>query len=246
MSRRPDPVAPGASGESGLDRLFPPEISGDRFWSWLERVAATPGVRHVLEIGASSGGGSTAALVAGALRNPERPSIHCLEVSIPRFEALRDRYADRAFVHCYNVSSVPAERFPTTVEIDAFRRRVWTRFRFIRRATVLEWLRQDLDYLERHDLSGRGIQRVRARHGIDAFDAVLIDGSEFTGPADLEEVYGARFLLLDDIRSYKNHGNDGRLRRDPAYRALVRARRPRNGFAVYQRADAEGPVAPGP
>lgn len=224
--------------QSELDQLIPPEISGDRFWSWIERVAATPGVRHILEIGASAGAGSTEALVAGARRNPRPPTIHCLEVSRPRFAALRDRYADVGFVRCYNLSSVPATRFPTPEEIDAFRRRVWTRFRFIPRRTVLRWLRQDIEYLERHGLSAEGIRQVRESNHIDVFDAVVIDGSEFTGPADLAEVYGARFLLLDDIRTYKNHDNEKRLRRDESYRRLVRSRRPRNGFAVYGLADS--------
>lgn len=229
----------GRYAPSELDHLIPPEVSGDRFWSWIERVAATPGVQHILEIGASAGAGSTEALVAGARRNPSPPMIHCLEVSRPRFAALRERHADVSFLRCYNLSSVPLHRFPTPAEIDAFRRRVWTRFRFIPRRTVLRWLRQDIEYLERHGLSGEGIRHVREANGIERFDAVVIDGSEFTGPADLTEVYGARFLLLDDIRTYKNHDNDRRLHRDSSYRRLARSRGPRNGFAVYALADAD-------
>lgn len=228
------PAATGSPG-NGLDRRIPPEIRGDAFEGWIERVAATPGVRTILEIGASSGEGSTTALVAGALRNPERPEIHCLEVSRVRHAALSGRYRDRPFVHCHNLSSVPASRFPTEADVDAFRRRVWTRFRFIPRRTVMAWLRQDLDYLAASGLSVPGIRIVSQRVGVLHWDAVLIDGSEFTGPADLEEVYGARFLLLDDIRTFKNHDNARRLDRDPAYRRLARARRPRNGFAVYER-----------
>lgn len=98
------------------------------------------------------------------------------------------------------------------------------------------WLQQDLDYLTREGLSGYGIRDVRRREGIEGFDAVLIDGSEFTGTAELEEVYGARFLILDDTRTFKNYGNCRRLERDPAYRLLARSRWTRNGFAVFERA----------
>lgn len=224
-----------AGAGSALDRLIAPEIKGDRFYEWLRRIAATPGVRHVLEIGASSGAGSTEALVKGALENPVSPAIYCIEVSKVRFAALVDRYRSVPFVHCYNASSVPKECFPDEEELDRFRRRVWTRFRFIRRKTVMGWLRQDLEYLERHGLSMAGIVAISAGHGIDRFDAVLIDGSEFTGPADLDEVYGARFLLLDDTRSYKNHDNHRRLARDAAYRLLDSSRWLRNGFAVFER-----------
>lgn len=231
---------------SELDRLIPPEIVGDAFHRCIERVAATRGVRHVLEIGASAGAGSTEALVAGALRNDPTPTLHCLEVSIPRFEALRERHGGRSFVRCYNRSSVPAARFPAEAEVDAFRRRTWTRFRFIRRAKVMGWLRQDLDYLERHGLSGEGIKEIREGAGIARFDAVLIDGSEFTGAAEMEEVYGARFLLLDDVRTFKNLDNDRRLARDPAYRLVARGRRPRNGWAVWERVGASPAASSAP
>ena len=89
--------------------------------------------------------------------------------------------------------------------------------------------------MEREGLSTPGIRQVREANKIDLFDAVLIDGSEFTGPADLDEVYGARFLLLDDIKTYKNYDNYRRLRRDPAYRLLSRSWWLRNGFAVFSR-----------
>jgi hypothetical protein len=226
-----------SSAESPLDRLIAPEIRADRLYRWLERVAATPGVRHILEIGSSSGAGSTEALVAGALRNSERPLIHCLEVSKVRFDALDHRYANFPFVRCYNLSSVPLDRFPTESEVDEFRARVWTRFRFIARDTVMSWLRADIDYLQRHGQSQRGIEIVRREIGIATFDAVLIDGSEFSGPADLDEVYGARFVLLDDIRTYKNYDNHRRLSSDPGYRLLAKGR-VRNGFAVFERSAA--------
>lgn len=227
---------------SALDRLIPPEIRDDRLYHWIARIAATPGVRHIIEIGSSSGAGSTEAFVSGALRNTARPHVHCLEISRTRFSALVERYREHDFVHCYNCSSVPLELFPDAADIDDFRRRTWSRFRFIRRATVLQWLKQDIDYMRQHDLSSHGIRHVRALHGITEFDAALIDGSEFSGPADLNEVYGARFLLLDDIRTYKNGDNHRRLLRDPAYTLIDSSRWLRNGFAIFERTHAS--VAP--
>lgn len=223
--------------ESELDRLIEPEIHGDRFYRTIARIARTEGLAHILEIGSSSGEGSTRAFVEGALENPSRPTLHCLEVSRVRFEALRRRYAEHAFVRCYNLSSVPLEAFPGEDEIRKFYRTVRSRLRRTPLPEVLRWLRQDIEYLERHGLSGWGIRRIRERHGIERFGAVLIDGSEFTGPVELEEVYGARFLLLDDIRTYKNHGNYQRLKGDPCYRLVRSSRWLRNGFAVFERED---------
>jgi hypothetical protein len=229
---------------SGLDRIIPPEISGDRFYRAIVAVAATPGVRHILEIGASAGAGSTAALVAGALRNPVRPTIHCIEVSRARYAALVERWEDHDFVRCHHVSSVPLESFPSEAEIIRWQwRHFWSKFGRKRREKVLGWLRQDLRYLAEHGLASHGIREVRRQAGVDAFDAVLIDGSEFTGRAELAEVYGARFLLLDDTESYKCWDAYRRLKRDRAYRLVARSKWTRNGFAVFERVGAPPPDA---
>lgn len=221
---------------SGLDRLIPPEISHDRFYGAIERVAATPGVRTILEIGSSSGAGSTEAWVKGALANPERPTIHCLEVSAARYDALRRRWSAHPFVRCHNLSSVPLDAFPTEGDVVAWQRRhFWSKFGRKKRDVVLGWLRQDVAYLTVHHLSTPGIRDVRAAAGIERFDAVLIDGSEFTGSAELAEVYGARFLLLDDTESYKNWDNYRKLKRDTAYRLVERGKWVRNGFAVFEK-----------
>jgi hypothetical protein len=222
---------------SGLDRLIPPEITHDRFYRVIADVAATAGVREILEIGASAGAGSTEAFVLGALRNAQRPRLHCIEVSVPRYAALVARWRGYDFVHCYNVSSVPLEGFPTEAEVARFHREVRSKLRNNRLEKVLGWLRQDIAYVRDHDLSRHGIREIKACHGLTTFDAVLIDGSEFTGAAELDEVYGARFLLLDDTRSYKNWHNAERLTADPAYRLVTRSRWTRNGFAVFERVE---------
>ena len=64
---------------------------------------------------------------------------------------------------------------------------------------------------------------------------MLIDGSEFTGRAELDEVIGARFLLLDDTLTYKNYDNVRRLEADERYRLVEADRCVRNGFAIFER-----------
>ena len=64
---------------------------------------------------------------------------------------------------------------------------------------------------------------------------MLIDGSEFTGERELDLVLGARFLLLDDTRSFKNWRSEERLRRAPEYRRVAGSRFFRNGWAVFER-----------
>ena len=70
----------------------------------------------------------------------------------------------------------------------------------------------------------------------ETFDAVPIDGSEFAGRAELEEVYCARFLLLDDTETFKNSENSRSLQADPAYRLIHADAETRNAFAVFERA----------
>ena len=222
---------------AGLDRLMAPQVKRGRFYRQIRRVAADPRVRTILEIGASSGAGSTEALVAGALANPAGPpAIHTIEVSKARFGELVERHRERPFVRCHNLSSIPAEQFPDEAEVARFYREVRSKLRNNRLEKVLGWLRQDLAYLGRHpELSVNGVERVRAEAGVEAFDAVLIDGSEFTGERELALTLGARFLLLDDTRSFKNWGSQRRLLADPRYRRVAWSWFFRNGWAVFER-----------
>jgi hypothetical protein len=237
-ARIADPRRKATSGPrvgTTLDELIPPEIADDAFAEIIEEIGATAGVREILEIGSSTGEGSTAAWVRGALRNPERPRLHCLEVSGERYAALVERWREYEFVHCYHLSSVPLERFPSPEDVERFFREMPHRLNQYDLETVLEWLQQDIDYLREHELSSAGIAQLKAQHDIAVFDAVLIDGSEFTGKAELDEVYGARFLLLDDTETFKNFENARRLEADPAYRLVRADATTRNGFAVYER-----------
>jgi hypothetical protein len=221
----------------GLDYVIPPEIKGDDFYRAIVRVASEPGLGHILEIGASGGAGSTEAFVTGILANADPPVLHCIEVSAPRYDALVKRYADRDFVRCYRVSSVPSESFPSPAEVEEFHRAGESKFSAFPLKQVLGWLEQDIAYVRSHGIDTAGIQDIRHLNGIDVFGAVLIDGSEFTGVAELAEVYGARFILLDDICTYKNHTNFRALSNDPAYRLAESSERPRHGYAVFERSD---------
>src|SRR3954454_330864 len=92
---------------SGGEKLG--EIKDDAFYDTIVRVAARPDVRRILEIGSSTGDGSTEAFVKGMGQNPSQPTIYCMESAKDRFEVLRKRYADNPSVKCYNVSSVGLE-----------------------------------------------------------------------------------------------------------------------------------------
>ena len=221
--------------KSQLDEVIQPEISGDKFYRAIRKIAAMPEIRTILEIGASSGGGSTEAFVAGAVKRETPPDIYSIEVSKVRFANLVERWKGMPFVHPYNVSSVPVARFPSEEEVTRFWNETDSHLRRTPLAEVLRWLRQDIDYIRDHAIPQEGIRQIKQESGIAVFDAVLIDGSEFTGAAELDEVYGARFILLDDILSYKNYDAHARLSRDTKYKLWKKGLRTRNGFSIFER-----------
>lgn len=225
------------TSDSELNYLISPEIKDDEFYQTIQRMAQNLDVQTVLEIGSSSGQGSTAAFVGGLRNNPNRPTLFCMEVSQPRFEALRDRYIDDEFVKCYNVSSVPVSDFPGEAQVAEFYQSTHSGLRQFRLEQVLGWLQQDIEYVQSARVDGNGIQHIKQDNGIEHFDLVLIDGSEFTGSAELDQVYGAKYILLDDICTYKNYEAHHRLLLDANYRLLHQNVELRNGYSVFVRAD---------
>jgi hypothetical protein len=220
---------------SDLDRIIPPEIKDDSFYSAIYRLVQKEPIKTVLEIGSSSGEGSTEAFVRGIAENPNRPTLFCMELSKPRFLALQERYKDRSFVCCYNVSSVPLESFPSKEEVLLFMNTVETSLRGFTDEEVTGWLAQDIEYVKNANVSQRGIELIKFENNIDHFDVVLIDGSEFTGQSEFELIYGAKFILLDDIRAFKNYHNYKRLLLDPLYELVEMDLTLRNGYAVFRK-----------
>jgi hypothetical protein len=100
---------------------------------------------------------------------------------------------------------------------------------------VLGWWAQDTDYINREGKDEGGIERIKKENGIDYFDMVLIDGSEFTGISELNKLYGAKIFLLDDINSFKNYSNYWRLVIDKSYQLVAQNWYIRNGYAVFRR-----------
>ncbi|MDB9518821.1 FkbM family methyltransferase [Roseofilum reptotaenium CS-1145] len=218
---------------STLERLIPPEIKNDELYQAIQILSRKADLKTVLEIGSSSGSGSTEAFVTGLMGNPQTPDLYCMEVSQSRFDALQKRYENHPFVHCYHVSSVALEQFPTEQEIRAFYQTQQTYLNLYPLEQVLEWWKADTEYLKTSGVDTHGIRKIKAENNIDVFDLVLIDGSEFTGTAELEEVYGAKLIVLDDINTFKNYQNYTRLLNDPKYTLLQENKRLRNGYAIF-------------
>lgn len=220
-----------------LDQIIPPEIKNDLFSTVLRMIASNEHVKTILEIGSSSGQGSTEAFVEAIRERQDQDSVRlfCMEVSRERFVNLRKNYADDVFVKCYNMSSVSLSEFPSPGEVISFYNSTRTNLNVFPIETVLEWLRMDIEYVQTSRLDFNGIQRIKAENGILFFDVVLIDGSEFTGEREFYSVAGSRIIALDDVNAHKCFNVYQMLKNNASYRLVIEDLNLRNGFAVYER-----------
>ncbi|MCB8759381.1 FkbM family methyltransferase [Planktothrix agardhii 1029] len=220
---------------SSLNSIISPEIKNDEFYDYIQRIAQEENIKYILEIGSSSGEGSTEAFVKGIRNNPSRPNLFCMEVSQIRFEQLNKRYEQDKFVKCYNISSVSLEKFPDQTDVIEFYNQQQSGLNYYPLEQVLGWLQQDIEYIKSSQVETNGIAKIKQDYHIDYFDVVLIDGSEFTGVSELREVYGAKLILLDDINTFKNYNNYHQLLSDSEYTLVAQNCNLRNGYAIFRK-----------
>ena len=222
--------------DKGLDTILKPEIKNDEFYRMIQWILATdPTIKTILEIGSSSGQGSTRAFVDMIAKKPVPPMLFCMDISKARFQNLKRYYKNRPFVKVYNQSSVPLTAFMSAADIKRFTIEHPHHCTHASLETMLRWLNMDVDYITDHAIPQNGIRTIMQEHALNRFDMVLIDGSAFTGAAELQMVYGADYLLLDDINDIKNLFNYRRLYADPAYELIAQNWVLRNGYAVFRK-----------
>lgn len=223
------------SGPNSSNQAGSTEQPTDGLLAWLERLAKHVEVRNALEISSSGGAGTTQAFIRGLSQNTNKPKFFCVEAAKPRFEALRNLCAHLPWVYCFNESSLPVEKFPTRAALDEFYKSKRTSLNKHGLNEVLSWLEEDRLYVEKSGVNGNAIAKAQAGIGGGFFDLVLIDGSEFLGEAELEAIYGARLIVLDDVLGYKNFNSRKRLLSDPRYALIAEDLNARNGYSVFKR-----------
>ncbi len=224
---------------SQLNSLIAPEIKNDELYNIIQAISASAEIRNVLEIGSSSGGGSTEAFVKGLEKNKNKPLMYCMEVSEVRYSALQKTYSSVDFVKCYNLSSIKVEDFPTVEEVIKFYKENKTNLNNYPLNEIIKWLEQDINYVKNSGVSENGIRKIKEENNIDYFDLVLIDGSEFTGNIELNEVYGAKIIILDDANSFKNYEAHQRLLKDENYILVHQNLNLRNGYSIFKKKGVE-------
>jgi len=220
--------------KSEINNIIPPEIKNDEFYQEIMKISQQSDITTVLEIGSSAGAGSTEAFVKGLKRNKNKVSLFCMEISKNRFKELEKRYNNYEFVKCYNVSSVDVNDFPSENKVVDFYNNIYTSLNKYPLKEVIRWLKQDIEYVQDSDVPRNGIDIIREQNNIQNFDLVLIDGSEFTGIAELVKVYGAKYILLDDINAFKNYESYKFLEKDTNYQLIKENWKIRNGYAIFK------------
>lgn len=213
------------------------DIKDDELYDAIQNIARNEPICTLLEIGSFTGQGSTEAFVKGLLENPHQPHLFCIEVVNNLFVELDQRYRDYPQVHCYHASTVAAEDFPSPETVRAFYENYPQTLQQPSVEIILEWLEQDRHYIASNDIIPHIIPIIQKEYKIERFDAVLIDGSEFTGALELEQVYGANIIILDDINTLKNYHGYYRLMADRDYIRMSYNPSLRNGYAIFYRVD---------
>lgn len=220
-----------------LTLIIEPEIINDPFYDDLSQLARSPHLKNILEIGSSSGGGSTEAFVKAIQSRIDRAkvSLYCMEVSTERCAKLKQTYQNDMFVKAYNVSSVASSDFPSAKVVTDFYYNTSTKLNNAKLKTILQWLAADLDYIRNSTKDINGILLIKEQNQIPFFDMVLIDGSEFTGQAELSYVIGASVIALDDTETYKCYQAMKELLSHPEYELITHNPNVRNGYAIFKK-----------
>jgi hypothetical protein len=190
-----------------IDKIITPELHKNTqiyhaVQAYLKRVP----VKTVIEIGASSGGGTTEALVYGILGGPTKGQgvkMASIEVSKTRFENLKQAYKNIDFFTPYNTSSLPLSSFPTEEELRKFCLEEYKLAQGECQGEI-DRLHLDIQYVRDNGFDTNGIQKIKDDFGVSTFDFACIDGSEYLGFAEYKELPGCDAYLLDDYNVHKN------------------------------------------
>jgi len=222
---------------SDLDLLIPAEIENDQFSELIKRIALDSSIKKIIEIGSSSGNGSTRCFVDTLEKRKDLDDIIfiCMEISNIRYKKLNKYLASYKFAKAYNLSSVDISSFPSEEEVIEFYKSRKTNLNKYSLKRILEWRKQDIDYIKSTGRNIIGIEAIKRSLGINVFDLCLIDGSEFTGKEELKYLIGTKYILLDDTESYKCREAFEILDKNEDYQLIEHRPFCRNGFAAFKK-----------
>lgn len=187
-------------------------------------------LNSILVVGAGCGDGTVQAIVS-AYHNLKPNVLFCIESNQENFEKLEKKYAHIS--RSYNCSSVSTSNYITERELTAFYKYVPSVMNNFPLELFTEALRNEKCYLDSSHRSHDCISEIKLSQNIDHFDFVVLDGSIFSGEADLNAVYGSTYIFLTSVKSIKDYANFKKLSEDENYILLLSNTIPRAGYALF-------------
>lgn len=171
----------------------------DPFGSSIVSVIQKYELRHNLEIGSWDGIGSTQCFIRGMLHLRAPKKLYCLEILEDRYKVLVKNVEMFNFVEPLNMSSITSsdllvKDFDTDFWTSPYRKE---KYPFISKEDFYSWYQ--------HDISVMKDRKGFLEEYKDSFDAVLIDGSLFTGYSEFALLKDrTKCFFLDDVhKSFK-------------------------------------------
>ena len=221
-----------------INSKIPGEILDDDFSVEIEKISKIPKNKIFVEIGSSAGEGSTKHFIEGISSRVDMDEckFYCLEVSQPRLDNLIQLYGDYPFFIPKHNSSIALNDYPSFLKVIYFLIRYKSNLRKFSVARIYSWFKLEKINikLSLNDFNSSGIDIILDELHGKMPDVALIDGSEFTGFKDLEKLFGSRYILLDDIRSFKCFQAHRILLDSAKYNLITENINLRNGFAIHE------------
>lgn len=208
-----------------------PEITNkDLFGQSIIKVLKTFNIESFLEIGSWDGTGSTACIIEG-FSNSKNRSLTCLEINKERFSDLVKNTSQYPWIKCHNESSISYHSLFYRDFEDVWNSpynglpRQWNP-----KEVVKGWFERDVEEMKKIEFGF--LERNK-----DFYDAVLIDGGEFTGYSEYLLLKDrTNFFLLDDVfHAFKTKQVADELLRDKNWQMLTYDQNTRNGFMIFKR-----------
>ena len=172
----------------------------DKFGAYIIAIVKALNLKTNLEIGSWDGTGSTKCFIEGMKDFPEK-SLTCIEIVKEKYDHLVNNVKEYPWVKCYNKSSIDCNKI-----IEFGFQKMWSSpFNPIHRffdapdvEQVRVWYNEDVDLMKKYPCGFLEADKT-------IYDAVLIDGGEFTGFFEFELLKHRTnvFFLDDTFKSYK-------------------------------------------